>query len=468
MDKSIKIELKSEKIPYEIRRNIPSIYKFRNIYYYENKFHYYSEGKKRKIIPSSLLKDFKVDKKITYPLDKCLIIDKAYIFWPMSLNNIGHFMYDNVIPIYKMMVIDQDEFDIDTNHRILLIRRPEEKKKEQTLTEKGKEILKIFSNNAHFINDIKKPIFFKNVIMQNSNLRTRPWNEYSTILKNDNINKFFFKNFVQIIKKKYKTKATGVPGPNNCKIVLLSRGLAKWRRTLNEDKLVKKLKESKYDIELVKFENLSLKEEIDLMNQTKILIAPYGAGVMAASLFLQPDSTCIIVNPIGFSFKFDFPKMLLKFLERLNIKTIAWINDIGRQGSHPCASRDSDMKININQIIIFLKDIKNKEKILKDKQNKEKKEKKTKVRNLPMIFIKKQSQGPGFPAGTVNKTGGSLIRTRNKIKNKTVGRGHGVVTLPDSQQPILETPRPLIKVGTIRTRNKIKNLLQKKGNLFCN
>ena len=366
-------KLDSCKIPYEIRRNIPDIYKFTNITYYDKSFHYHD--KDIKTIPSPLLPYFKKDQSRS--ASECEVIDTAYIYWPMSLNNIGHFLYDNVIPIYKMMVLDQDKFDVDTNSLLILMKRPEEKENEQKLTKKRKEILKIFfkkiESGRPMVSDYrdacisgsddKKKIYIKNAIFQKSNLKSRPWKEYSVSLQNKQINSEFFYNFSKIIKNnkdplRRRLEPPGQrPGPgagsDPTRIVLLSRNDAKWRRVTNEKELVKKLKE-KYDIDAVKFEKLSLEEEIKLMTETKILIAPYGAGVMSASLFLPSNSTCIIINPIGFSFEYDFPKMLLKFLKRLNINTIPWINNIGKKNNNVYADRDANMEINIDKILEFL------------------------------------------------------------------------------------------------------------------
>lgn len=352
---SSKIKLDSKKIPFEIRRNIPDIYNFQNVYYYDNKFHYYTEKKQdlKHCVSKHLANQFKIDTKIIHQIEKCLIIDTAYIFWPMSLNNIGHTMYDNFLPIYKLMVLDQETFDINKNNTIYLVRRLEETENEQKLRNKQKELLKVFSNNIEFINKIKQPIFIKNCIMQKTNMKPRPWKEYDVKLKKDDINKEFLKCFIKKIKEAYNIE--NVENPN--KIIYLSRSGARWRKVQNEDKLIKRLKESNYDIELVKFEKLSLKEEISLMNNTKIFIAPYGAGVMASSCFLPTTSTCMIINPIGFTFKHDFPTMLVTFTERLDINLIKWINDIGRSGKNIYASRDANMKINVNKVLEFMQKI---------------------------------------------------------------------------------------------------------------
>ena len=356
MEYSTKTQLDSTIIPFEIRRNIPKIYKFTNIYYYDNSFHYCGDKtiKKRKCIPHLLGEHFKIDHKIVHPMDKCLVIDTAYVFWPMSLNNIGHFMYDNLLALYKMIATEQDKLDINTDVRIFFVRRPKEKIKEQTITPKEIEIFKVFSRHkVQFMKKIKQPIFIKNVIMQKTDMKTRPWKEYDSDLKNDQVNKDFFKSFIGLIKKQFNIESVKKPH----RIVLLSRNGAKWRRVPNEDKLIQKLKQSNYNVESVKFENLSLKEEITLMSETKIFIAPYGAGVMASSCFLPSTSTCIIINPIGFAFKHDFPTMLVTFTKRLDIKILTWVNDIGKVGKNIYASRDANMKININKVLGMLKDI---------------------------------------------------------------------------------------------------------------
>jgi len=284
MIESSKIELDSSKIPFEICRNKPNIYKFKDIYYNGGFFHYYTkkDKRKRKNIPKSLLDNFKIDTKIIYPVEKCTIIENLYIFWPMSLNNIGHFLYDNVLPIYKMIILDQEKYNINNKGSLYFIRRSDENTKEQTLRKKGEELLKIFVKEIKFLNKVKGPIYIKNATFQKSNLRSRPWDKYSKEMQEKKENKEFLQNFVKRIKDKYNINEI----KDREKIVILSRGLANWRRITNESKIIKGLKEVGYKTELIKFERLTLKEEIEVINKTKILIAPYGAGVMGASLFL--------------------------------------------------------------------------------------------------------------------------------------------------------------------------------------
>ena len=72
--------------------------------------------------------------------------------------------------------------------------------------------------------------------------------------------------------------------------VYVSRSKSPKRRLLNEQKVVEMLK--KYEFEHVYFEQLAFLQQIELMQQTKVLIGVHGANLVN-TLFLQKDSIVV-------------------------------------------------------------------------------------------------------------------------------------------------------------------------------
>ncbi len=96
------------------------------------------------------------------------------------------------------------------------------------------------------------------------------------------------------------------------------------------------------------------------MNETKILITPYGAGLVSG-FFLNKNSTIIIIYPPHFSYTRDCSTMELYFLQKLGIKTICCdnnceiIKDIviyenNITNNNNIKYRDKDFEINIEKL----------------------------------------------------------------------------------------------------------------------
>ena len=111
--------LDSRSIPYEIRRNPINIYNCKNILYNKiqktkktnrygdqniinEEFLYNNNGL---IFPNDCKILFEKNSRNVQP--KNTISKKVYLYKVMSLNNLGHFFIDNLIPIIKMIFIDQ-------------------------------------------------------------------------------------------------------------------------------------------------------------------------------------------------------------------------------------------------------------------------------------------------------------------------------------------------------------------------
>ena len=120
---------------------------------------------------------------------------------------------------------------------------------------------------------------------------------------------------------------------------------------INERLLFDNLNQRYKNVELIQFENLDLINELYLLNNVALFISSHGAGIIS-SFFIPEFSTCIIINPKGFSFIYDFPTIYKTYLQRLNINVIQYENnseeDIVLKTIYE--NRDKNFYINIKKI----------------------------------------------------------------------------------------------------------------------
>jgi len=362
--------LNSESIPYEIRRNPINIYNFENILYKEinmklklnrynnqeivkEKFLYKNEQCK---IPNDCKILFEEDR--TQSIINNTITKKVYLYKVMSLDNIGHFFIDNLIPIIKMIFIDQKILqnsisNINRDNYIIFLRAHDESDYNQTIRDKYREYLLPFTKHKiKFLSDYPTGTLFKNIIISTLGIGQAisfsNWHKYENY---ETIDETINKNFVKLIKKMYLKFYNISENKNPNKIVLLSRDGAKHRRVKNEKELFNNLNMRYNNVELIKFENYNLKDELNLLNNVSLFISSHGAGVIS-SFFIPCKSRCLIINPNGFSFIYDFPTIYKKYLERLDIHIHQFEND----GIHDVdlgniyRNRDKNFRINIPKI----------------------------------------------------------------------------------------------------------------------
>ena len=370
--------LNSKRIPYEVRRNPINIYNFKNIVY--NKIHSYKHKYGRYNNRVKLLEEFLYNNKNSTLPNDCKVIfelkdnnhqinisniitKKVYLYKVMSLDNIGHFYIDNLIPIIKMIFIDQNILNnqinnIDRDNYIIFLNTHGETPKQQKMKAKHIEYLLPFTKNKiQFLSDYPDKTLFKDIVIStlgigqpesymDHNNEIHTWYKYNQPI-DENINKKFIQTIKQIYFKFYNIHENN--NPQN--IVILSRANAKHRRILNEQELFNTLKEIHSNVKLIKLENFNLKDELELLNNVLLFITPHGAGVISA-FFISTKSTCLIINPKGYSFTHDFPTIYKTYLNRANINVIQYLNDTpGEKDLRAYAkNRDKNFILNLTKI----------------------------------------------------------------------------------------------------------------------
>ncbi len=109
-------------------------------------------------------------------------------------------------------------------------------------------------------------------------------------------------------------------------ITLVDRNDASCRHILNFDRVCKAVRnfclKHKLELRVVKFENLSVRDQVALLAQTKIFIALHGAALINAP-FISHSGTVIEILPYGFSYN-----SFVKFASgRSDVKYIQWTVD---------------------------------------------------------------------------------------------------------------------------------------------
>lgn len=331
--------LNTDKIPWECRRNKSTISKFTNVYWAKNKF-ILSENT---FIPKDL-NNFFINKKDIRIKDNTININKGYFHFALFFSNIGHYFTDDVIPIAKMILLNNDQNNKDIN--IIFLKNSEEQEKYQILSNKNKQFLKPFTNkDIKFLSEYNQEIFFNEIIIFHKNYvrKIKNWNEPN------NQNYKYLTNFVNIYKDYFNCNQSIKPN----KIIILSRKNASYRKLVNENELLIRLKNIYDDVKLIEFEKMSIKDQIMLMNETKIFISPHGAGVISG-FFMQPNTKCIIIHPYGFPTYCDYPTIYRTYLESLNINCIQWTNNIDKNKDKNFdlyKYRDSNIHLNINDFL---------------------------------------------------------------------------------------------------------------------
>ncbi|MDR3624831.1 MAG: glycosyltransferase family 61 protein [Chlamydiales bacterium] len=109
--------------------------------------------------------------------------------------------------------------------------------------------------------------------------------------------------------------------------IYISRKRAMRRRILNEDELMKVLE--KHHFEVVYFEGLSVKEQVDLIRSAKVVLAPHGGG-LTNLIFAHPKITLIeIFHPQQRVFCFKN----LAFFKQMNYVSLNSIPQGGEKDS---------------------------------------------------------------------------------------------------------------------------------------
>lgn len=104
--------------------------------------------------------------------------------------------------------------------------------------------------------------------------------------------------------------------------IYVSRGKAKWRRTLNEEELVARLEQ--LDVRRIFMEEMSIDEQIDVISRAELIVLPTG-GASPITMLAPRDATIIEICVPGFSGIFGsriWAQMLGQRLSRVDVAPI--------------------------------------------------------------------------------------------------------------------------------------------------
>jgi hypothetical protein len=169
---------------------------------------------------------------------------------------------------------------------------------EWTKIEYVSEILSTFKHLEYVKIPIDHHLFIQNYYLE----PVRPWTSH--FIKSDlDLVKTYFNKFIS-------------PNATPFRRVYISRRKALRRKVANEEKLIEIL--LKFNFEIVEFENLSVLEQVNLMNETDVFIGLHGAG-LTNLMFMNENTKVFELTPIISDFKnFRFP--FWRMADLLNIQ----------------------------------------------------------------------------------------------------------------------------------------------------
>ena len=369
------IKLNGSYIPYEIRRNPINIYYFKNIVL--NNSNNLSTKINQRGEPERIKEHFLYENDdLVIPSDCNVMFNKyqkqhvskyigkkTYIYKIMTMNNIGHFIIDNLYPIIKLIFTDQNMLDkpisaLNRNINIIFLKSYSESEKQQTVWKKHFDYLLPFTENKiQFLSEISDKTLFENVILCTCGIGKKKG--HSNWIPHENLNENNSIKFCNLVKKIYHKFYNITENIFPKKIIILSRKNAKHRIIRNETQLYDTLNKKYNNVQLIEFEKYRLVDELKLLNNTLIFITPHGAGVIS-SFFIPINSYSIIFHPKGFPFSCDFPTIYKKFLDRLDINTIQYENTDSRDIDYKNIYINRDKRafyVNIPEITNFVDEI---------------------------------------------------------------------------------------------------------------
>ncbi|HEX4839283.1 MAG TPA: glycosyltransferase family 61 protein [Rhabdochlamydiaceae bacterium] len=237
-----------------------------------------------------------VSKKTQFIKDKTVFFEFNYV------SCYGHALLDGLVPLYAML---KAENLLDKSVSVA-IRIPSDQMTLPTTQNILQLIKDVFPFKNIYILTGKKKFFFENIILNEYKdnyagfYKTFPESHnYIKQLKNfgvqdnivfqdDQVKNNIMKEFVGYVADAYKIKAEMVKNR-----VLIPKRRSN-RKIANLDELVRQLKGDGYDVRVVDFETIPIKEQITQTMQAQYLIGTYGSNLVNA-IFLHPEANVVIL-----------------------------------------------------------------------------------------------------------------------------------------------------------------------------
>jgi hypothetical protein len=154
-------------------------------------------------------------------------------------------------------------------------------------------------------------------------------------------------HFDKDILEKTKSEMYGllniIPNKTPTKKIYISRKKAKRRKITNEKELEILL--NNHNIESICFEDLSLREQVNIMNESSLVISSHGAGLTNIN-FMNSNSSAVELTPILSDFKkFRFPFWRMAELLELNYHCL-----FCERTSNTIDEYESDIEVNLSEL----------------------------------------------------------------------------------------------------------------------
>lgn len=230
------------------------------------------------------------------------IKEKTIFFEFNAVSCYGHALLDGLVPLYAML---KAENLLDKSVSIA-IRVPSDQMNMPTTRNILQLVKDVFPFKNIYILTGKKKFFFESIVLDEYKkifegfYRTFPESHnYIKQLKDfgiqDNIvfrdvqvKNNIMKEFVGFVAAAYKIKEEMVPN----RVVIPKR--RSNRKIANLDELIRQLKSRGYDVKVVDFEAISVREQIVQTMRANYLIGTYGSNLVNA-IFLHPEASVVVL-----------------------------------------------------------------------------------------------------------------------------------------------------------------------------
>lgn len=263
-----------------------------------------------------------------YKNDEILeFVSPTFFFSRVNPNNIMHFLHDDFLGLYHTIRY----FSKHVNDDNLDFEQFDDNRYIQFLDDNG-----ISYHDFLYQFLTKYPLMYKVDLGKNSSFiryheaivgisRLTTWYQYGFKepqgpIKNKNVQGYHVRQASNFILHKFN-----IESPKQDTIAILSR--RKNRLILNENDLLNQLifRFPDYKVKFVRNEDSNLKEQIQIVRRSKVLIGMHGS-ILALSMFLQPGSSLIELFPFAVPAENYTPYKTLCALSGINIRYNSWVN----------------------------------------------------------------------------------------------------------------------------------------------
>jgi len=231
-----------------------------------------------------------------------IIKDKTVFFEFNYVSCYGHALLDGLVPLYAMLKAE-NLLDKSVN---IAIRVPTDQMELPTTRNILQFVKDVFPFKNIYILNGKKKFYFENIVLDEykknyagfyktfpeSHNYTKQLKDFgiqeNIVFQDVQVKNNIMKDFVRFVIDAYKIKADMVQN----RVLMVKRRTN--RKIANLDEVARHLKSSGYDVKVVDFEAIPIREQIVQTMQAQYLVGTYGSNLTNA-IFLHPEANAVVL-----------------------------------------------------------------------------------------------------------------------------------------------------------------------------